>query len=471
MAVRTKSTGMWGLDIGDGRLRMVHLVRAGRRSRLTRALSIRVADDATDGQLSQLLRRAVDGSGVETEQIAVCLPTTAGYIRCHKADEAAPADESFVSDYWTVSDGARTLTVTAVADRRQADRLVRIAGLAGLHVAHVTLPHIAAAASLGLLNAEGGSDVRGGFVVDHGQVRFILARGGAPLLTRSTPRMDEGDSNVDLAQAAAASYRAAQMAESVPTLSELSIIADDADFATIEPMAATVGVRLRRISAGQAVGLSAPDAVPRDVSEYAVPIGAALLAAGLTDRKMDLRGALAQPEATQPLVRRRFWAALAAVILIGAVGLFAYEWIPKRVKLARLQREYAQRLPLLARRDQAQRTWQLLQPWLGPAQEGGRIEHLQILKGITELFPEASDAYVTDMTVDVPRTRDLVNINLTGRAVSSDILHACVARLDESEQFETQPVRLSDVEQALTYPKKYVIPIAMEGAGDGGQSP
>ena len=74
--------------------------------------------------------------------MAVCLPTTAGYVRCQDADGGAalPADEAFVSDSWTVADSDTTLTVTGVADRRQADRLIRVAGRAGLHVVHVALP-------------------------------------------------------------------------------------------------------------------------------------------------------------------------------------------------------------------------------------------------------------------------------------------------------------------------------------------
>jgi type II secretory pathway pseudopilin PulG len=373
-----------------------------------------------------------------------------------------------VTDSWTISDDDRTLTITAAADRREADRLIRIVEGAGLRVMHVALSQVAAAASLGMLDA--GVGVQAGFVVDQGQVRFVVSRRGVPVLTRSTPREVAAD-RTDLARVAGAAYRAAQMDQGGDLPADVSIIADGDDFAAIEPMAQTVGIALRRVVAGATVDLAGDPDSPADVSEYAVPIGAALLAAGLTDRKMDLRGALVQPGGRRSLVRRRFVAALAALVVVGALGLLAAEWIPKRMELARLRRQYEASRPLLQRQTEARRTWELLQPWLSTGQEGERIEHLKILRDITELFPQAADAYVTDMNVNAGRIGEPVDISLTGRTVSSEILYACIGRLNDSGRFDVQSVRLSDVEQALAYPKRYVIPIVTKGAGDDRESP
>jgi len=463
---------VWGLDVADGRLRMVHLVRSPRRSRLTHALSIRVAPDASEEQLAGLLRRAVEGSGIDTGHVAICLPTTAGYLHCCDADSPPPVapDRPFVSDSWTVDDGDRTWTVTGSADRDVTERLIRVAESAGLRVMHVALPQMAAAAALGMLGTDARRGAHAGFVVDHAQVRFTLTRRQAPVLTRSTPR-DRSDGSADPARIAVTIYRAAQMADGGDLPSQVSVIAGDEDYAAIEPIAAAVGVRLHRVTPGAAAGVACPGDPPRDMSDYAVPIGAALLAAGLTDRKMNLREALTHTDQPRPLIRRRFWVALAALVILGAVSLFVAEWVPKRMELTRLRRQYEAQLPLLERRRQATQAWELLHPWLSATQDGGRIEHLRILRNITESFPDPADAYVTDMSISVGRIGGPVNISLTGRAISSEVLHECIARLDDSEQFDAQPVRLSDVEQALTYPKHYVIPIAMKGAGDDRDSP
>ncbi|MFW6146493.1 MAG: hypothetical protein ACOC7R_04080, partial [Planctomycetota bacterium] len=144
---RTRATGMWGVDIADKRLRLVRVIREGRRLRLSRAVGIAVATDATEAQVADLLRRAVLGSGEAGDPVAVCLPATGGYVRGDgqepsAAPHAVGADD-FIADTWSVGDGDAARVVHAAVDRAQALRLIGIVRRAGLRAVHVSLAQLA----------------------------------------------------------------------------------------------------------------------------------------------------------------------------------------------------------------------------------------------------------------------------------------------------------------------------------------
>ncbi|NLF31062.1 MAG: hypothetical protein GX591_09275 [Planctomycetes bacterium] len=470
---RARSAGMWGLDIADRRLRLIRIVREGRQARLARAVSIAVADDATDAELADLLRRSVLGSGDEGDQVAVCLPATAGYVRAGRADEpsAAPhaaVGDAFIADTWSVG-GDDGQVVHAAADRRQVQRLIGIVQQAHLRASHVALAQLATAAAAGLLEtARGPSAV---VAVDHAQVRFVLARHGLPVVCRSSPRDPKVPADQDVAARAVGLCRAARMNDPGAWPGDLAVVADDESWAALQGAASALGASIRRVEPGRWAGLTAAGVDRADISEYAVPIGAALMAMGLTGRRMDFRGLLAHPAEPQPLVRRRFWAALAATLVLAAAATFTMEWGRKQAALRDLQARWDDLQPRLQRATQVKADWDRLRPWLSGDLDGGRIGQLGILSDIASAFPDASEAYVSEMTVDAGRDGAAVEVALRGRAVSSEIVHECIARLNDSARLAAQLGPVSDVEQAVTYPKGYQIPITIEAPGDGRDAP
>jgi len=464
---------MWGLDVADKRLRLVRIVREGRRLRLSRAVSIAVAADATDAQLADLLHRAVLGSGEAGEQVAVCLPATGGYVRGGSDEpsaspQAAGAD-AFIADTWSVGEGDAARVVHAAVDRAEALRLIGIVQRADLRVAHVTLAQLATAAAAGLLAGARGAEAV--VAVDHGQVRFVLARDGLPEVCRSSPLDSAAPASEDVVTKAVGLCRAARMIAPDAWPSEVTVIADDDRWAALEGAAASLGAAPRRLAPGGWASLAAGDDGPDEFSEYAVPIGAVLMAMGLTRREMDFRALLTQPSTARPLVRKRFWAALAAAAVVAVVATIGIEWARKQATLATLQARYNERQPRLQRAREVKAAWDRLRPWLNDDLGGGRIRHLGILRDIAAVFPDAAEAYVSEMTVDLGREGSSVQVSLRGQAVSSEVVHECIERMNASQRLSAQLGPVSDVEQAASYPKGYQIPITIEAGGDGRDAP
>ncbi|MFW6155372.1 MAG: hypothetical protein ACOC95_09160, partial [Planctomycetota bacterium] len=275
----------------------------------------------------------------------------------------------------------------------------------------------------------------------------------------------------DVADRAVGLCRAARMIAPDAWPSEVAIIADDAGWASLEGAATSLGATPRRVEPGRWAGLTAGEEGPGEFSEYAVPIGAALMAMGRTRRALDFLALLTQPAEPQPLVRKRFWAALAAVVVLAVVATVGLDWGRKQATLARLEDRYDELQPRLRRAREVTADWDRLRPWLSDQLGGGRIEHLGILRDIVGVFPDASDAYVSEMTVDVGRDDGSVQVALRGRAVSSETVHECIARMNDSGRLTAQLGPVSDVEQAAAYPKGYQIPITIEGPGDGRDAP
>ncbi len=466
---------MWGLDIADGRLRLAHIHRQGDGFVLNHAVSASLDPDGGDAIGADLLRKAIADSGIEGDNVCVCLPAQAGYVVCEIADRTGSPKtvaEEFIVRRWTVQGREGTVIVSGVANRAVAERMARIARMAGLRVAHVVLPQVAAAAALGMLAESADGTVRAGFVVDSEQVVFVMARDGALLASRSAPRIGIGDTWDDVPAIAAQMFRAAQMSGLELAGVQCSIIAPAGCDAAVDEMAQRLQIALRRVEPGEAVGLAGGEGGPEQLNEYAVAAGAVLVGSGPNPLRVDMLGALSEGEVRKPMGAKRLWITMLAVLILGVAGAVVTEWIGKRMELAALRQEYEQVRPRLERQQKVSRTWERLRPWLGAGQDGRRAGQLPMLEAIIQAFPEPVEAYVTDMemTADLAGADGPVAVSLKGRAAASDVLHACVSRLDERVGSSARLGPVSAVEQAQAYSKRYSIEITIDTTTDDGES-
>jgi len=132
--------------------------------------------------------------------------------------------------------------------------------------------------------------------------------------------------------------------------------------------------------------------------------------------------------------RPAIFGCLAIVLLVASYWFTQLQ--KRKAHLNYVDAQYSEAEPILAKRAEAQKNWNLVRSFLPPEKNGGRQEYLKILYEITRLFPDTKDAYLTELTIYGPgRTGGIgeADIVITGKVRQGEVLTEFIDRLNGSE--------------------------------------
>ncbi|MCH9022338.1 MAG: hypothetical protein IID32_06205, partial [Planctomycetes bacterium] len=181
------------------------------------------------------------------------------------------------------------------------------------------------------------------------------------------------------------------------------------------------------------------------VTAYAAAIGAAMDGLAASPISFNFHHpSLARTHKKKQITWKPF-AVAACVALASAVGYWGYLVDQKTTHLATLKSMRDSFKPDLARSIEAHANWNLLREFIPAGDGGNRLRQLNILYEATRLFPDTTDAYVSELTIaDRAGQPSGYDMTIKGKLRQSEVVTAFIVRLNESERFH-EAKRIGDL--------------------------